>query len=136
MIKNIQQLRNYVKLLRTRSYSSKVQNAEENIPVKFSTSPAAKARPVPVLSKPSNAPWYQPYSVICSVAVFMLYFCVIREENDIDTEFNKTLYDRFKGLEKQQLLLSYSYNKENGKSLIEIEQRLREIEEEESKALA
>lgn len=73
-------------------------------------------------------PWYQPYVVIGSVAIFMLYFCVLREESDIDREFDKTLYDRIKGLEKEQLLQSYRYNKEHGKSVIEIEERLLEIE--------
>lgn len=76
-------------------------------------------------------PWYQPYVVIGSVTVFLLYFCVFREESDVDLEFNKTLYERIKGLEKEQLLQSYKFNKEHGKEVFEIEQRLIEIEEEE-----
>lgn len=76
-------------------------------------------------------PWYQPYIVISSITVFLLYFCVFREENDVDVEFNKTLYERIKGLEKEQLLQSYKFNKEHGKEVSEIEQRLKEIEEEE-----
>lgn len=81
-------------------------------------------------------PWYQPYSVITSIAVFLIYFCVLREENDIDTEFTKTLYDRIKGLEKEQLLQSYKFNKEHGKSVADIEARLKEIEESETKLVA
>lgn len=83
-----------------------------------------------------NMPWYQPYSVVGSVAVFLIYFCVLREENDVDKEFEKTLYDRIKGLEKEQLIQSYKFNKEHGKSVEAIEQRLKEIETEESKLVA
>lgn len=79
-------------------------------------------------------PWYQPYVVVGSVTVFLVYFCVLREESDVDQEFNKTLYERIKGLEKEQLLQSYKFNKENGKEVFEIEQRLKEIEDEERKA--
>lgn len=78
-------------------------------------------------------PWYQPFSVVGSVAVFLIYFCVLREENDLDLEFDKTLYDRIKGLEKEQLLQSYRFNKEHGKSVDDIERRLKELEEKENK---
>lgn len=78
----------------------------------------------------NEMPWYQPISVVGSVAVFLIYFCILREENNVDLEFNKTLYDRIHGLEKEQLLQSYRYNMEHGKSVVEIEQRLKEIEEE------
>lgn len=81
-------------------------------------------------------PWYQPFSVVGSVAVFLIYFCVLREESDIDLEFDKTLYDRIQGLEKEQLLQSYRYNKEHGKSVEDIERRLKELEAEEEKLVA
>lgn len=111
-------------------------SVKENEPIKFSTSQAAKRKlAVPIYQKKSETmPWYQPYSVVGSVAAFLIYFCVLREENDVDTEFTKTLYDRIKGLEKEQLLQSYRYNKENGKSVEDIERRLREIELEEAQA--
>lgn len=73
-------------------------------------------------------PWYQPYSVVGSVAIFLIYFCILREESDVDLEFDKTLYDRIKGMEKQQLLQSYRFNKEQGLSVADIEKRLQEIE--------
>ncbi|CAG4979436.1 unnamed protein product [Colias eurytheme] len=136
MNKNFHLFRNYIRIFRGRSFSNKVENVNENEPIKFSTSGAAKARIRPILATPRNMPWYQPFSVVGSVAVFLIYFCMIREESDIDSEFEKTLYDRLKGLEKQQLLISYRFNKENGKSVAEIEQRLKEIEEEEAKLVA
>ncbi|CAH0719612.1 unnamed protein product, partial [Brenthis ino] len=111
---------------------------KENEPVKFSTSEAARRQMPSVFrnKKVESMPWYQPYSVVGSIAVFLIYFCVLREENDVDLEFDKTLYDRIKGLEKEQLLQSYRYNKEQGKSVTEIEKRLQEIELEEAKLVA
>ncbi|KAI5631888.1 CCSMST1 family domain-containing protein [Phthorimaea operculella] len=110
---------------------------DETGPVKFSTSQAARKTVRPVVRKVNtDMPWYQPYSVIASVTVFMLYFCVFREENDVDKEFTKTLYERIKGLEKEQLLQSYKFNKEHGKPVAEIEARLKELEAEDAKALA
>ncbi|CAG5051755.1 unnamed protein product [Parnassius apollo] len=119
-----------------RRFSSHNIESNENEPIKFSTSGAATRKTIqPVRNvKNNNMPWYQPYCVVGSIAIFLIYFCVLREENDVDSEFTKTLYDRIKGLEKQQLLLSYKFNKENGKSVEDIEKRLKEIEEEESKA--
>lgn len=118
-----------------RFYCNKVE-INENEPIKFSTSAAAQRIVRPVTNRPplNPMPWYQPYIVVGSVTVFLLYFCVFREESDVDLEFNKTLYERIKGLEKEQLLQSYKFNKENGKEVFEIEQRLKEIEEEEQKA--
>ncbi|GBP39875.1 hypothetical protein EVAR_29105_1 [Eumeta japonica] len=85
-----------------RLFSSKIEDINENEPIKFSTSPAAKRQVV---------------------------------ENDIDQEFTKTLYERIDGLEKEQLLISYRFNKEHGKSVEDIEKRLKEIEDEEKAAL-
>lgn len=118
-----------------RLLTTKVE-ASENEPIKFTTSGAARKTVIPVMTKfKTEMPWYQPYSVVCSVAVFLIYFCILRKENDVDLEFNKTLYDRIHGLEKEQLLQSYRFNKENGKSVIDIEKRLKEIEEDELKTL-
>lgn len=118
-----------------RSFSSKVESElTENAPIKFSTSPAAKMTIKPVMKRPTKVmPWYQPYSIVGSITVFLLYFCVLREENDVDLEFTKTLYERIKGLEKEQLIQTYKFNKEHGKSVLEVETRLKEIEAEEAK---
>ncbi|XP_059613646.1 uncharacterized protein LOC132259862 [Phlebotomus argentipes] len=71
--------------------------------------------------------WYQPYVIVASLVVFMLYFCVIREENDIDLELQKSLYDRIEGLEETQLRISRTYNLENGLDVKDIDARLREL---------
>ncbi|CAH0701421.1 unnamed protein product [Spodoptera exigua] len=136
--------RNIAKLLRyfgrdfrtNRSFSNKI-DASENEPIKFSTSQASRKSARPLVKRVNvDMPWYQPFSVVGSVAVFLIYFCVLREENDLDLEFNKTLYDRIKGLEKEQLLQSYRFNKEHGKNVDDIERRLKELEEQENKLIS
>lgn len=57
----------------------------------------------------------------------MLYFCVFREESDIDQELDKSLFERVDGLEEKQLIVAYKYNKEHGLDLHDLEKRMREI---------
>ncbi|KAF2895666.1 hypothetical protein ILUMI_10525 [Ignelater luminosus] len=72
--------------------------------------------------------WYEPYVALGSIAVFMIYFCILREENDIDKEFDRTLYQRIKGLEEKQLWLALQYNEKHGLDTTEIKNRLEEIQ--------
>ncbi|RVE45923.1 hypothetical protein evm_009396 [Chilo suppressalis] len=138
MIKNVFRLSTFCRASRsTRWFSSKLEQ-NENQPIKFTDSPASRKTAIPVIRAPgpNPVPWYQPFSVVTSVAVFLIYFCILREESDIDQEFDKTLYDRIKGLEKEQLIQSYKFNKEQGKSVEAIEQRLKELEAQEQKIVA
>lgn len=54
-------------------------------PIKYSTSKAATMR-IDEYRNPveDNYPWYQGYIVSASLAIFLIYFCILREENDID----------------------------------------------------
>lgn len=114
------------------STESNKQPAEDELdkPVKFSTSPAAKWK-----AKTSRTGvgqprlWYEPYVVSVSLAAFLAYFLLLREESDIDEEFTKSLYSRIQGLEEQQLRVALEFNKERGLSGGEIENRLKEIKE-------
>lgn len=104
-----------------------------NTPIKFSTSPAAKWRAKTSRSGEKEPRlWFEPYVILGSLAVFMFYFFILREESDIDEEFGRTLYSRIEGLEEQQLRLSLEYNKERGLSSGQIENRLQEIQKEET----
>lgn len=73
-------------------------------------------------------PWFQTYAVTGSVAIFLIYFCILREENDIDLELEKTLYERVPGLEQTQLVSCYKFNVENNKDNSEIITRMRELD--------
>lgn len=73
--------------------------------------------------------WFQPYVISGSLAIFLLYFCVFREENDIDRKLEGSLYDHISGLEEQQLEVVYNYNLQNGLPVADIEQRLKDLKE-------
>lgn len=41
--------------------------------------------------------------------MFLVYFCVLREENEVDTKLRMTLYDHIEGLEEKQLEISLEH---------------------------
>lgn len=101
-----------------------------NVPVKFAGSPASAwvARKARQGSVPfENVPWFQTYAVCGSVAIFLIYFCILREENDIDLELGKSLYDRVPGLEQTQLVINYKYNLEHQIDNKDIVSRMKEM---------
>lgn len=104
-------------------------------PIKFTTSKAAQVTADQTLGgKPfPNAPWYQPLVVSFSVGIFLLYFLALREENDMDEYMDKPLWEKIPGLEEQQLHVVLNYNRSKGLDTVDIERRLKEIEELKSK---
>lgn len=70
-------------------------------PIKYSTSKAASMR-INEYRDPygDSIPWYQPYIVSLSLAVFLIYFCILREENDIDTMLDMDLETTLKRAER------------------------------------
>ncbi|XP_017072769.1 uncharacterized protein LOC108109009 [Drosophila eugracilis] len=99
-----------------------------NEPIKFFGSQAATWRAKDTRSGGSDESlWYQPYVISASLAVFLLYFCALREESDIDLRLEGNLYDHVSGLEEVQLTVNYKYNKEHGLDTKEQETRLREL---------
>ncbi|EDV59560.1 uncharacterized protein LOC6542714 [Drosophila erecta] len=99
-----------------------------NEPIKFFGSQAATWRAKDTRSGGSDETlWYQPYVISASLAVFLLYFCALREESDIDLRLEGNLYDHVSGLEEVQLTVNYKYNKEHGLDTKEQERRLREL---------
>ena len=72
--------------------------------------------------------------IICiSFAVFLIYFCYLREENDLDKQLNFTLYERIDGLEEQQIRQKIEYNRNHGIDFSALEKRLEEIISEQKK---
>ncbi|KAL7738128.1 hypothetical protein ACLKA6_006472 [Drosophila palustris] len=99
-----------------------------NEPIKFFGSQAASWRARDTRSGGSDeALWYQPYVISASLAIFLVYFCVLREESDIDRRLEGNLYDHVSGLEEVQLTVNYRYNKEHGLDTKEQEKRLTEL---------
>lgn len=103
-------------------------NETSNEPIKFFGSKAATWRARDTRSGGSeDTLWFQPYVISGSLSVFLLYFCVLREENDIDKRLEGNLFDKVTGLEEVQLTVNYKYNRENGLDTSEIEKRLSEL---------
>ncbi|XP_046361847.2 uncharacterized protein LOC124138962 [Haliotis rufescens] len=74
-----------------------------------------------------DMPWYQPISISLSLAVFLTYFMFIREENDVDIELNKSLFERVPGLEEQQVKMAIKHGQERGMDTTDLEMRMTEI---------
>ncbi|KAH8259928.1 hypothetical protein KR038_010916, partial [Drosophila bunnanda] len=99
-----------------------------NEPIKFFGSQAATWRAKDTRSGGSDESlWYQPYVISASLGVFLLYFCWLREESDIDQRLEGDLYEHVSGLEEVQLTVNYKYNKEHGLDTKDQEKRLAEL---------
>jgi len=120
-----------------KTLSSRSDTTEElNRPIKYTSSPASKYRAKTTRTGVQEERlWYEPYVIVGSISVFLFYFCVFREENDIDKELHTSLYSRIDGLEEHQLRLSLKYNEDVGKESGQIIQRLEEIEQEKQKKI-
>lgn len=97
-------------------------------PVKYSTSSARSHSAYETFLIKRNAPWYQSYIVLASTSAFLLYFFVLREENDLDEEIGKSLFERIPGLEEKDLVAKISLAKSMGIDSTIYEKRLKEIQ--------
>lgn len=115
-----------------KNYSTETPSKERqtNEPIRFVGSPAhawAAKQGRSGTQDFDQIPWFQTYAVTGSVAIFLIYFCILREENDVDTELEKTLYERVPGLEQTQLVLVYKYNLENNNDNSDVIARMKEL---------
>lgn len=74
---------------------------ETSQPIKYSSSRAANMR-IDEYRDPygDTVPWYQSYMVMLSLTVFLIYFCILREENDIDLMLYNDLGDTMNKFDK------------------------------------
>ncbi|KAI4456828.1 protein ccsmst1 [Holotrichia oblita] len=101
---------------------------EENKPIKYTATPAMKWQAkYSRIGTMDIRLWYEPYVIIISISIFLIYFCILREENDIDADLAKSLYEKIPGLEEQQLHVILQYNQEHGLETRDIIARLEEI---------
>lgn len=109
--------------------SAEDEDLDMNKPLSFTNSAAHKWKAEYSRRGTSAEPRlsYESHVVSISLTVFLLYFCVFREESDIDTEFSRSLYSRIDGLEEAQLRISYKYNMDNGLDVKDIERRMHEL---------
>lgn len=57
----------------------------------------------------------------------MIYFCILREENDVDAHLGKSLFDQVPNLESTTLISLYKYNSENNVDNTDVIKRLLEL---------
>ena len=69
------------------------------------------------LKPEDQPPPSQAYVVIVSVAAFLIYFCILREENDLDEYLDLNLFDRLNQLEQAQLEEKLALH-ESGKQIL------------------
>lgn len=116
--------------VRNLASDKKLESPDLNRPIKFVGSQAHAFKSQEGRSGAGafeDAPWYQMYSVVFSTAIFLFYFCVLREESDVDLELEKNLYDRVPGLEETQLVINYKYNIANSQDNSKIVARMKEL---------
>jgi len=101
-------------------------------PIQFTTSKAAEIAPWDAYSgKNVNSPPFEATIVWGSFAAMLIYFGILREENDIDQELGKSLFHRVDGLEEVQLRKYLSYARIHKLEDVEaVEKRLKEVIEE------
>merc|ERR1712116_42557 len=102
----------------------------DNKPLPFSKSKAASWSAKSSFSGKQTIdeePWYQPIVISMSIGAILVWFCVLREENDLDRELDKSLYDRVEGMEEKQLQLTLEHNQTQGLNTKEVQDRLDEI---------
>lgn len=74
---------------------------EDDKPYTYSTSNAAKWKAAQSFRTPeTDAPPAQRWSVLASLSVFLIYFCVLREENDLDQQLVRPITDTVPDLKK------------------------------------
>lgn len=112
-----------------RSSSSSSEDDFTDKPIKFSTSGANQHRAYDTFFRQSNAPWYQVHIVVGSIVVFLLYFCVFREENDIDEQLGQTIWQRVPSLREQSLRADIKAGRLAGNDVSELEKELDELHE-------
>lgn len=102
---------------------------KSNEPIKYSTSDAAKWKAVYTSSGEDyfDIPRIQPFAVVMSLTAFMVYFCILREENDLDDwlrELETTIPIQ---IEEAQLRLEIQDGVKKGVDVSWKEARLKEI---------
>lgn len=81
-------------------YTENNENNEDK-PVPYLSSQAANWKAEHARIPPSkDVSWITPYSVTISTAAFLIYFLILREENDIDDIIYRPLPETVKGIEK------------------------------------
>jgi len=98
-------------------------------PVQYSNTEANDWKAYDTFLAEENArPKYQFLILTASWVVFLVYFLILREENDIDEHLSTSLYDHLPGLEAQQLELAIGEKEERGEDTTALVARLKAVQ--------
>jgi len=101
---------------------------------KYTKSAAGKWKSFDTFTLPPEAqrarPKAEPFVVSITVSIFLIYFLWLREENDVDLEMDKPLYERLPTLERAQLKAQIRRNEREGLDNEFLQQRLQEVNRE------
>lgn len=109
----------------------RLRQTEGDRPVAYSQSKAQNWNPVDGFASPrrmTTMPKYQPAIVLASTAAFLIYFLVLREENDIDEEIGQSIYSRIPGLEEKSIQATIQHGKLAGQNTEALEKRLKDVQ--------
>ena len=110
-----------------KSGASPSEEEEDNAPIKYSTSKAREHSPFDTFLTRRKGPAYQPYIVIASMTVFLVYFLMLREENDMDEELDRSLFDKIPTLKDQTILAEIHKAKAAGRDVTQLELQLKQL---------
>jgi len=79
-----------------------------------------------------HTPPSQRNVVIISVSTFLIYFCILREENDVDENLYKPLFELIPDKEASIIEAAILEHKRCGKSTDDLEKRLAELRHQET----
>jgi len=115
-------------------YGKDAEEEEDKGPVKFTTSAGHRLSPNFAYNPESESdkqPWYQFPVITISMLSLMVYFFILREDNDIDEMIGGgSLFDHVQGLEKAQLEACIMYYEKHGLDTRDLKARLKEVIEE------
>lgn len=86
-------------LLATGGTKTSPEKDEDEGPIKYTSSRAASWKARHTFRTDHTMPDAQPFSVVFSLAAFMIYFFILREENDVDEMFDRPLTEVIPGVE-------------------------------------
>ena len=95
--------------MRSKATNSSFPQDDLDQPISWSKSGIHKG-PRSQFRNEDDSPWYQPLSISISIGAILIWFCILREENDIDKNIGKSLYERVDGLEKKQIEIYLNAN--------------------------
>ena len=89
-----------------RKQSSKPLNLQEEVdldkPVEYSKTEAARWLARHTRSPEENKPECQSYVISASLSIFMIYFFILREENDLDLMMSRPLSEVVKSTDEKK----------------------------------